>query len=129
MDATPRMSGPAPLGAAPSRLASAAASLWWVGYHLPKLFLNYYGLLWAKQLRFGAFQRRGREARLRSDDARELVRAYRESHLAASDTYLRACSDRFGACHGRSSMWVKGARGAQMTEETFRGQQSRRSLP
>ena len=89
MDAMPRTSGlAASHGAPPSRAASALASLWWVGWHLPKLFLNYYGVLAAKRLFFRAFQQRGREARLRSDDARELVRAYRESRLSASDTWL-----------------------------------------
>jgi len=89
MDATPRIFGPAPpQGAPPARLASALASLWWVGWHLPKHFLNYYAVLLAKELAFRAFQRSGRESLLRSDDARELVRAYRESGLAASDTYL-----------------------------------------
>jgi hypothetical protein len=89
MDATPRTYGlAAPQGAPPSRAAAALASLWWVGWHLPKCFLNYYGVLAAKRLCFRAFQRRGREARLRSDTARELVRAYRESKLSASDTWL-----------------------------------------
>jgi hypothetical protein len=89
MDAMSPTSGRADApGAPPSRAAAAVASLWWVGWHLPRVFLNYYAVLAAKRLFFRAFLRRGREARLRSDDARELVRAYRESKLSASDTWL-----------------------------------------
>jgi hypothetical protein len=72
------------VGATPSWVAS----IWWIGYQLPRLFVQYYVARAIRKIAFRLFLRRGREAQLHSETAREMLRAYHESFLASSSDYL-----------------------------------------
>lgn len=71
-----------------SALGTAAATLWWVCWHLPICAINYYGVLAAKQLWFALAQRRSRERALQSANARRLVAEYRSQQFCAIEGYL-----------------------------------------
>ncbi|MDH3212874.1 MAG: hypothetical protein OEM05_10350 [Myxococcales bacterium] len=68
--------------------AAALASVWWFGFHLPKLFVKYYGVRAAKKLLYAIAYRRGSDHRITSPDARRLLADFAERRIAASETYL-----------------------------------------